>query len=124
VKSYNVKPRRTINATQKLNKNHNSKNKTKKGGTWWPFSKDITATSQTTYYDKYIDKYKAQIDGLKKAIKVLDEKIAKVEIAKQSDQSISQEKAKIENLTKQKNEALVGTNTTGITSWFSGLMGK
>jgi seryl-tRNA synthetase len=94
--------------------------KTQKGGSWWPFSGDSTATTQLTIYDKTIEKYKRQISELKSAEKVLEEKIAKIEIAKQSDQSISQENAKIQNLTEQKNKALKDTSDYS----FSGFLSK
>lgn len=95
------------NKTKKSNKIKNVK-----GGGWWPFSEN----SDITVYDKYIEKYKKQIADLQKAIKTLQDKIDKMETAKASTVSIGAEKAKIEKLTQEKNEAVKSANS----GWFSG----
>jgi ATP-dependent protease HslVU (ClpYQ) ATPase subunit len=107
-----------MNKTKKNKQNNKKKNfknrSLKKGGNWWSFFSN-TPNSETVY-DKYISKYQKQINDLNLAIKVLENKIEKMKIAKQSDLNIQNEKEKLIELNKEKNNALNSATNDG---WFS-----
>lgn len=97
----------------KSTRKKSTKNK-KRGGDW----SSLFSNNQyqpDSVYDKYIFKYKTQINDLNIAIKLLQDKIAKIEIAKQSDLNIKVESSKLADLNKQKNDAL--KSATG-SNWF------
>jgi hypothetical protein len=83
------------------------------GGSWWPFNNDTNG--EPTVYDKYIEKYKKQIVDLQLAIKSLEDKISKMEIAKESETNIKAENVKLSQLNKTKNEAMKSATDN---SWF------
>jgi predicted RNase H-like nuclease (RuvC/YqgF family) len=95
-----------MNKTKKNKQNNKKKNfknrSLKKGGNWWSFFSN-TPNSETVY-DKYISKYQKQINDLNLAIKVLENKIEKMKIAKHIE------------LNKEKNNALNSATNDG---WFS-----
>lgn len=111
-----IKDKKHIKGKKNLPKNKTLK---KTGGDWWSSLFSNNQSEPVSIYDKMIDKYKKQISDLNGAIKVLEDKIAKVEIAKQSDINIKTENAKLAELNKQKSEALnSATNNNWIPKFF------
>ena len=109
------------NKTNKIKKNRKTYSKKRRtvkktGGDWFSLFSDNSNDTETIY-DKYIAKYKKQISDLNVAIKALQDKIAKMEIAKQSDATIKNENKKLAELTRQKNDALKSATSNG--NWFS-----
>jgi hypothetical protein len=83
----------------------------KRGG--WPFS------NTQSDIDKAILKYKNQIIQLDQAKTVLETKIAKLETAQKTDKSIKEETEKLNQLNKEKKDALV--SATSGEDWFSAI---
>ena len=105
--------------TQIKTQSKTKSNRTRKlnGGGWWPnFSAPILVTGSQNTYEAMIEKYKNQIADLKAAEDVLQKKIEKLVVAKQSDTSIENERKKIDDLKTQKNKALADASSD---SWFS-----
>jgi hypothetical protein len=100
------KPRITKARKLKRNNTRSRRDQKLKGGGWWPFSNTQLVQGSQTSYDKSIEKWTKQIADLNAAIKILENKINKMQIAKQTDASIANERSKINQLNEQRNKAL------------------
>lgn len=88
------KPRHTARHRTRNMKNSTVK---KTAGGWWPFQSSSGTPSQAidNKYNPTIEKYTKQIARLQAAIKVIQNKISNIEIAKAADLKIAEERKKI-----------------------------